>query len=229
MSFHQSERMKIVLTEMRIAGFGATRSLNFGLASVTRQTSFATRAHGKSHDAVVQPSFRFWNVKSHVRPLKRRRTLAYSVCGLATQRNTPGLGRGKASFTEEEGDMGKVLSAKNWIGGEWVDSSTRLNSINPATGEVIGTYADGSADEANRAIAIARKAFLASNTRQLFTRSTSTPRPKPTRRVESAFAEKSRAGGSTGWAFLGAILVRQETDKLMRSREISRKPARTGH
>jgi betaine-aldehyde dehydrogenase len=55
---------------------------------------------------------------------------------------------------------GKVLSAKNWIGGEWVDSSTRLNSINPATGEVIGTYADGSADEANRAIAIARKAFL---------------------------------------------------------------------
>jgi betaine-aldehyde dehydrogenase len=56
--------------------------------------------------------------------------------------------------------MGKQLSAKNWIGGEWVDSPTRLQSVNPATGEVIGTYADGSADEANRAIAIARKAFL---------------------------------------------------------------------
>jgi Aldehyde dehydrogenase family len=56
--------------------------------------------------------------------------------------------------------MRKLLSARNWIGGEWTDAPTRLNSINPATGEVIGTYADGSADEANRAIAIARKAFL---------------------------------------------------------------------
>jgi betaine-aldehyde dehydrogenase len=41
-----------------------------------------------------------------------------------------------------------------------MDSSTRLESINPATGEVIGTYADGSADEASRAIAIARKTFV---------------------------------------------------------------------
>jgi betaine-aldehyde dehydrogenase len=56
----------------------------------------------------------------------------------------------------------RALSAKNWIGGEWVDSSTRLESINPATGEVIGTYADGAADEANRAITIARKAFVES-------------------------------------------------------------------
>jgi betaine-aldehyde dehydrogenase len=60
----------------------------------------------------------------------------------------------------EESDMGELLSAKNWIGGEWVDSPSRLNSINPATGEIIGTYADGSADEANRAIDAARKAFL---------------------------------------------------------------------
>jgi betaine-aldehyde dehydrogenase len=60
----------------------------------------------------------------------------------------------------KEDYMGKLLSAKNWIGGEWVDSPTRLQSVNPATGEVIGTYADGSADEANRAIAVARKAFL---------------------------------------------------------------------
>jgi len=58
--------------------------------------------------------------------------------------------------------MSKLLSAKNWIGGEWVDSSTPLTSINPATGEIIGIYADGSADEANRAIVIARKAFLES-------------------------------------------------------------------
>jgi betaine-aldehyde dehydrogenase len=56
--------------------------------------------------------------------------------------------------------MAALPHAKNWIGGEWIDSPTRLESFNPATGEVIGTYADGSGDEANRAIAVARKAFL---------------------------------------------------------------------
>jgi betaine-aldehyde dehydrogenase len=56
----------------------------------------------------------------------------------------------------------QLFSAKNWIGGEWVDSATRLDSIDPATGEVIGTYADGAADEANRAIASARRAFIES-------------------------------------------------------------------
>jgi pimeloyl-ACP methyl ester carboxylesterase len=56
--------------------------------------------------------------------------------------------------------MAKLFSATNWIGGEWVDSPTRLNSVNPATGGVIGTYADGSADETNRATVIARTAFL---------------------------------------------------------------------
>jgi betaine-aldehyde dehydrogenase len=44
--------------------------------------------------------------------------------------------------------------------GERGGQSARLNSINPATGAVISTYADGSADEVNRAIAIAREAFL---------------------------------------------------------------------
>jgi len=56
----------------------------------------------------------------------------------------------------------QLLFAKNWVGGEWIDSATRLQSINPATGEVIGTYADGAADEANQAIAIARKVFVES-------------------------------------------------------------------
>ena len=51
------------------------------------------------------------------------------------------------------------LTARHWIGGEWVDSNTRLDSINPATGETIGTYADGGEAEAVQAIAVARKAF----------------------------------------------------------------------
>ncbi|HEV7915548.1 MAG TPA: aldehyde dehydrogenase family protein, partial [Albitalea sp.] len=52
------------------------------------------------------------------------------------------------------------LNARHWIGGEWVDSQRRLDSIDPATGEKIGSFADGGAVEAKRAIAIARRAFV---------------------------------------------------------------------
>jgi betaine-aldehyde dehydrogenase len=41
--------------------------------------------------------------------------------------------------------MTTQLLANYRIGGEWMDSATRLESTSPATGEVIGTYADGSA------------------------------------------------------------------------------------
>src|SRR6266853_763769 len=58
------------------------------------------------------------------------------------------------------------LSARHWIGGEWVDSATRQVSINPATGETIGTYADGGAVEAEQAIKLARQVFVASEWRQ---------------------------------------------------------------
>lgn len=51
------------------------------------------------------------------------------------------------------------LAAKHWIGGEWVTSSTEKQSFNPATGEVIGTYCDGGAPEAQTAIAAALKTF----------------------------------------------------------------------
>jgi betaine-aldehyde dehydrogenase len=61
--------------------------------------------------------------------------------------------------------MPTLLSARHWIGGEWVDSATRQNSINPATGETIGTYADAGSDEALRAIEIARHVFLHSDWR----------------------------------------------------------------
>jgi betaine-aldehyde dehydrogenase len=56
--------------------------------------------------------------------------------------------------------MTTSLNARHWIGGEWVDSQRRLDSINPATGEKIGSFADGGALEASRAIAIARQAFV---------------------------------------------------------------------
>lgn len=47
----------------------------------------------------------------------------------------------------------------NWIGGEWVGSDTIAESINPATYEVIGTYADGGLYAAKACIAAAKKAF----------------------------------------------------------------------
>ena len=53
-----------------------------------------------------------------------------------------------------------MLIARHWIDGDWVDSATRLDSVDPATGTVIGTYADGGETEALLAIAAARRAFV---------------------------------------------------------------------
>lgn len=49
--------------------------------------------------------------------------------------------------------------ALNWIDGKWVDSTNHKESINPATGEVIGTYADGGKKEATEAVVAALRAF----------------------------------------------------------------------
>src|SRR5271156_1062322 len=52
--------------------------------------------------------------------------------------------------------------ARHWIDGEWVGSDTVSESINPATGAVLGQWADGGEAEARAAIAAARRAFDAS-------------------------------------------------------------------
>jgi betaine-aldehyde dehydrogenase len=54
-------------------------------------------------------------------------------------------------------EIGEV--AKHWIGGEWIGSGAVSESINPATGEVLGRWADGGEAEARAAIAAARRAF----------------------------------------------------------------------
>lgn len=53
--------------------------------------------------------------------------------------------------------------ALNWIDGEWVGSDTIVESINPATYEVIGTYADGNEETAKAAIAAATRAMRESD------------------------------------------------------------------
>jgi betaine-aldehyde dehydrogenase len=50
-------------------------------------------------------------------------------------------------------------SAKHWIDGQWMDSDTHRESVNPATGEVIGSYAMAGPKEAQAAIEAARRAF----------------------------------------------------------------------
>ncbi|MDV7353684.1 aldehyde dehydrogenase family protein [Rhodococcus oxybenzonivorans] len=49
--------------------------------------------------------------------------------------------------------------ARNFIGGAWTDSTTTTESINPATGMALGTFADGGVEEARAAIDAARAAF----------------------------------------------------------------------
>jgi betaine-aldehyde dehydrogenase len=50
-------------------------------------------------------------------------------------------------------------TAAHWIGGRWLDSGEHLASTNPATGEVIGSYAKGGSREAELAVSAALRAF----------------------------------------------------------------------
>lgn len=47
----------------------------------------------------------------------------------------------------------------HWIGGQWLNSGEHRESINPATGEVIGSYAKGGRKEAELAVNAALRAF----------------------------------------------------------------------
>jgi betaine-aldehyde dehydrogenase len=49
--------------------------------------------------------------------------------------------------------------ALNWINSQWADNKKHKESFNPATGEVIGKYADGGKQEAVAAIEAAKNAF----------------------------------------------------------------------
>jgi betaine-aldehyde dehydrogenase len=53
--------------------------------------------------------------------------------------------------------------ARHWISGDWLDSSEHRRSVNPATGENIGTYAMASTEEAVAAITAAKSAFAMSD------------------------------------------------------------------
>ncbi|MBS4103292.1 aldehyde dehydrogenase family protein [Tsukamurella paurometabola] len=50
-------------------------------------------------------------------------------------------------------------TGRNLVAGEWSESGDRLESVNPSTGLVLGSYASAGASEATAAIAAARRAF----------------------------------------------------------------------
>ncbi|MEV6265284.1 aldehyde dehydrogenase family protein [Streptomyces sp. NPDC051784] len=56
-------------------------------------------------------------------------------------------------------------TARHWIDGEWAGSVRTSQSVNPATGEVIGTYADADAETGQRAVDAACRAFEEGNWR----------------------------------------------------------------
>jgi aldehyde dehydrogenase (NAD+) len=47
----------------------------------------------------------------------------------------------------------------NYIDGSWIDTDETIENRNPATGEVIGTFAESTTDDADRAVAAASEAF----------------------------------------------------------------------
>ena len=49
--------------------------------------------------------------------------------------------------------MTSLLDARHWIDGEWVDAEHWAESINPATGEIIGNYTEATEAQATQAIA----------------------------------------------------------------------------
>ncbi|GLS29033.1 betaine-aldehyde dehydrogenase [Mesorhizobium albiziae] len=55
--------------------------------------------------------------------------------------------------------MTSQLKARHWIDGEWMDAKDRRESVNPATGEPIGSYTEATQAEATKAIEAALRAF----------------------------------------------------------------------
>ena len=95
--------------------------------------------------------------------------------------------------------------ALNWIDGEWRSSATVSTSHNPASGEVVGEFADGGEAEADAGIAAARRAF----------RSTAWARDRALRHeVLTALADRfdERADGLAG------LITRENGKTLVESR-----------
>jgi betaine-aldehyde dehydrogenase len=60
---------------------------------------------------------------------------------------------------DSEGELELTEVARHWIDGAWLESELVADSCNPATGELLGRFADGGEAEARAAVDAARRAF----------------------------------------------------------------------
>src|SRR5271170_677630 len=72
-----------------------------------------------------------------------------------------GIGSGDGGSAEMTNSSNSTV-ALNWIDGAWVGAEQVRESINPATYEVIGAYADGGLEAAREGIAAAKRVFQTS-------------------------------------------------------------------
>ena len=90
--------------------------------------------------------------------------------------------------------------ARNLIGGRWVDSPKRGEARSPATGAVLGSYADAELDHVRTAIATARRAFTESTwsrDRQLRARALSELADRMAARRDDLVTMLARENGKT--------------------------------
>jgi acyl-CoA reductase-like NAD-dependent aldehyde dehydrogenase len=80
-----------------------------------------------------------------------------------TGRNQPGEDSRPPSFYRVKKMIAatkvKLAPGKLLIDGQWIDSSTKLDTSNPATGEVLTQIAQASTADVDRAVQAARRAF----------------------------------------------------------------------
>lgn len=90
--------------------------------------------------------------------------------------------------------------ARNLIGGQWVDSPKRGTAYSPATGAVLGSYADAELEHARAAVAAARRAFTDSTwsrDRQLRARALNELADRMTERRDDLVTLLARENGKT--------------------------------
>src|SRR5437762_12916521 len=65
----------------------------------------------------------------------------------------------RTGLCKKGGDSKMTDMARHWIDGGWLESELAADSYNPATGEVLGRFADGGEAEARAPVEVARGDF----------------------------------------------------------------------
>ena len=101
--------------------------------------------------------------------------------------------------------MSNLQKYQMLIGGEWVDASNgeTFESMNPYTGENWAAFPRGTADDADRAVAAARKAFTSGD----WPKMTATQRGHLLRKLGDLIAEKAEALAETEVRDNGKLLA----------------------